>query len=617
MHILRVRQCLRSCHLLDREKILRNTWNCVSLLQKHHSSVDSPEKDFFGVLAEESPDQSLDTADAIVNKEELYKKHLPEKVDKISDLSHDKVFQVPFGTIRLDSFNKPLRKKVRQRGDVNREKNSRFDEIYSQIENHDSSFQNLDISIDKNNVEFGYIDNQYFSPVEDGPELPQGLMDTHHKESSPSDNHVKERNIKYNLDPKCEETDEFTSTENFIDSQYFDERTSVTSYQPSPGPSVYRRHSLTESEDNLNHIDEQYFGLNKTNNETPLTFKENMESVESIKKEKENLEMHKRKGSDTRDEPETAFDAAMKIRKNLKNKNTQDLNGPLLDSKGFRILKDQVADLSKLTSYEIVNHIRTKVIYNENDIVAINKPYGLSSHGGPGINISLADILPELAGKIYHRGNLHLVHRLDKGTTGVILLAKTAEMATILHKMFQEQKVIKKYWALTKGVPNPRNGIIDIPIAEGTVEGKTRMVLKPDYDEKTRLVMKKSSVKRLEAITQYRVLSDSFQSALVECQPQTGIKHQLRVHLAFGLNTPIIGDHKYSHINKLAPQRLYPEILQRLHVRQSKVRFIPMHLHAKMVILPELLDGRNLFIKADLPYHFRKNMNSLKLKVGK
>lgn len=98
--------------------------------------------------------------------------------------------------------------------------------------------------------------------------------------------------------------------------------------------------------------------------------------------------------------------------------------------------------------------------------------------------------------------------------------------------------------------------------------------------------------------------------------PETGIRHQIRVHLGFGLRCPILGDHKYSYVDLLAPQKLPSDILLALRVRQSKVRHVPMHLHAYVYMIPQAgTDGKNIFIKAPLPFHFRMNMSKLKLRL--
>ena len=250
-------------------------------------------------------------------------------------------------------------------------------------------------------------------------------------------------------------------------------------------------------------------------------------------------------------------------------------------------------------------------------MLAFYKPYGLPSHGGPGVHHSIGKLLPKLAKKINSNlHNLYLVHRLDKETTGVMVVSKSEEMSWKLHNMFKKRQVTKKYWVLTKGVPQLSEGVIDIPMGETEVGRYHRMTLRPDYTNDTKLYMTTANkVKKQEAVTNYRVLGSKSSVALVECIPESGVKHQIRCHLAFGLNTPILGDHKYSHVSKIAPQKLYPEILQRLGIRQATVRYVPMHLHAKALIFPELFNGRNVFISARLPKYFIQNMKWLGLNI--
>ena len=330
--------------------------------------------------------------------------------------------------------------------------------------------------------------------------------------------------------------------------------------------------------------------------------------------------------------PKTAYDMAMKIRLENKGKLNRDSTKiskhlpkhskwqGAVDSKGFRKLKNQVRDLQREPEYLVVNMLRDSILYEDDNIVAIDKPYGLPSHGGPGVVHSIGTVLPLLAQKISQGklDNLHLVHRLDKETTGVMVLAKSEQVYNQLLGMFKRREVIKKYWVITKGVPNPLEGVIDIPMAEGTVGKYYRMALRPNYGKHTKLLHKTTSkMPNSEAITSYRVLDQDGTSALVECEPATGVKHQIRCHLAFALNTPILGDHKYSHFSKLAPQKLYPDTLQRLGIRQATVRYLPMHLHAHDLILPQFKNGRNLFLTARLPAFFVQNMKWLKLSPPK
>lgn len=379
--------------------------------------------------------------------------------------------------------------------------------------------------------------------------------------------------------------------------------------------SVLRKMPLKKQDDKKKTTEEKSKGVEKTDQENP-----------SLKKQddKKKTTEEKLKGGEIKDKenPKSAFAVAMKIRKEKsitdgKLQAPRLINGKLVDSKGYRILKDQVQDLSKLTQEEITDILYENVIYNRDDIIAINKPYGLASQGGTDVHLSVTHLLKPLAKKIdTDLETLHIVHRLDQETTGVMLLAKTPQIASLLKSAFKNREVQKVYWTIVRGVPNPKEGRIVIPMVEGSVDGKRRMVLRPDTaeNEDVKLVMKKSSIETHEAITNYKILKSKNTTALLECRPETGVKHQIRVHLAWGLGTPILGDHKYTYINKIVPQKLTSEMLQRLGIRQSKARYVPMHLHAKSILIPEFMNGQNLSVSCRLPPHFEENMKRLKLK---
>ncbi|CAG2183225.1 unnamed protein product, partial [Oppiella nova] len=158
-------------------------------------------------------------------------------------------------------------------------------------------------------------------------------------------------------------------------------------------------------------------------------------------------------------------------------------------------------------------------------------------------------------------------------------------MAKRLNQMFCEQQIIKRYLCVTRGVPDNLEGIIDIPLEMGRCEGKERMVLRPEALEEYKHKVKSAKFAK-RAVTQYKVVSQYGNAALIEVWPKTGIRHQIRVHLGFGLRCPVLGDHKYSHLDKIAPQKLTADMLLALNVRQAKVRHIPMHLHARQYLLP-------------------------------
>lgn len=176
--------------------------------------------------------------------------------------------------------------------------------------------------------------------------------------------------------------------------------------------------------------------------------------------------------------------------------------------------------------------VRGLVLYEDADILALNKPAGLSSQGGRGQVNTLDELLWAFArpGKARPR----LVHRLDRDTSGVILTAKTQPAAGFLGKAMMARRFAKTYRAVvTPGAPEPRGGTIDAPLRREMVGREAYMrTCGPGHpDAET-------------ARTRYRTLSEAPGAALVELDPETGRMHQLRVHLA-SLARPIAGDARY------------------------------------------------------------------------
>ena len=176
--------------------------------------------------------------------------------------------------------------------------------------------------------------------------------------------------------------------------------------------------------------------------------------------------------------------------------------------------------------------VRSLVIYEDPDILALNKPSGLSSQGGRGQANTLDELLWAFArpGKARPR----LIHRLDRDTSGVILTAKTKPAAGFLGKAMMARKFAKTYRAIvTPGPPEPPQGVIDQPLRRDEQGREAFMrVCKPDHpDAET-------------ARSRYRTLASAPGAALLELDPETGRMHQLRVHLAH-LGRPIAGDARY------------------------------------------------------------------------
>ncbi|XP_053327180.1 pseudouridylate synthase RPUSD4, mitochondrial isoform X2 [Spea bombifrons] len=267
-----------------------------------------------------------------------------------------------------------------------------------------------------------------------------------------------------------------------------------------------------------------------------------------------------------------------------------------------------------------LRELRAQVVRDDPELILINKPYGLPVHGGPSTRQSVASLLPALTEMLFGRGSepLKLCHRLDRDTTGTLILARSTEAAERVQRALRERTAQKVYWALCLGVPSPLEGIIDIPIVERETEGPQRhykMSLSPRFQVSEDGVLKKGRVCRSarEAVTCYRTAGESAGASLLELRPVTGVKHQLRVHLAFGMNCPILGDHKYSHWGRLAPQKPPKTVLQALGLSAAGARSLLLHLHAAQISLPAARGDTPIVLRCLPPKFFMSTLRRLQI----
>jgi len=218
------------------------------------------------------------------------------------------------------------------------------------------------------------------------------------------------------------------------------------------------------------------------------------------------------------------------------------------------------------------------VICQDPAAIVLNKPPGLATQGGSGTYEHVDGLLDAFA----ETGpRPRLVHRLDKDTSGVLLIARTPGSAAYFSKRFSSRSARKIYWALIAGVPSLDEGMIDLPLAKqpGT-GGEKMMVDKSEHGQPAR--------------TRYRVIDRAGNStAWVELQPFTGRTHQLRVHMA-AIGHPIIGDGKYG-----GPEAFLSGSISR-----------KMHLHARQLVIDHP-DGAPLDVTAELPPHFAASLAQL------
>lgn len=200
------------------------------------------------------------------------------------------------------------------------------------------------------------------------------------------------------------------------------------------------------------------------------------------------------------------------------------------------------------------------IIYEDEDIIAVNKPTGMPVHPCRG------NKLPTLANGVkWYIGEamvFRAVNRLDKDTSGIVLIAKNRLAGAKLCREIREQKLDKIYIALVSGVPNPTEGDIHAPIARECVGGMRRVVREDGKD----------------SLTHYRVLSvDTDGNARCEVRPITGRTHQIRVHMAH-IGHPLIGDPLYSESGE------------------------GYHLHCTELTVTHPRDGRRLVLRAPCPF---------------
>jgi RluA family pseudouridine synthase len=206
-----------------------------------------------------------------------------------------------------------------------------------------------------------------------------------------------------------------------------------------------------------------------------------------------------------------------------------------------------------LTTEEIA-FVRGRVLHEDEALIALDKPAGLSSQGGRIQAATLDDLLAAFARSNGKRP--HLVHRLDRDTSGVILAAKTKPAAAFLGKALMGRRVRKTYLAIvTPGAPSPKAGRIEAALRRISQGREVSMAVCAPEAEGAE-----------SATTLYRTLESTDEAALVELRPVTGRMHQLRVHMA-GIGRPIAGDPRYGGALVLAGRPVERLMLHAAHIR--------------------------------------------------
>jgi 23S rRNA pseudouridine955/2504/2580 synthase len=232
---------------------------------------------------------------------------------------------------------------------------------------------------------------------------------------------------------------------------------------------------------------------------------------------------------------------------------------------------------------EEAEFIRSLVIFESKDAFALNKPPGLATQGGTKTTNHLDRLLDGLSDEEGSRPKL--VHRLDKDTSGALLVARSARAAAFFSKSFSGRTARKVYWAVVVGVPSGNEGLIDAPLAKQPGTGGEKMHIDEEHGQ--------------QAKTRWRVIDRAGnRAAWVELQPLTGRTHQLRAHMA-AIGHPIVGDGKYGGQDAF----LTGGISRKLH------------LHARHLKI-DAPGGGKIDVRAELPEHLAQSLEMLGFEIA-
>ena len=227
---------------------------------------------------------------------------------------------------------------------------------------------------------------------------------------------------------------------------------------------------------------------------------------------------------------------------------------------------------------ELADYAQSLVIHRDAQAIVLNKPPGLATQGGTGTHMHVDLLLDGLWFDGESRPKL--VHRLDKDTSGVLLLARTTRAAAFFSKAFSGRTARKLYWGLVMGRPELRDMMIDLPLAKQPGSGGEKMHV--------------DKAAGLPSRSRFRLIDRAAdRAAWLEMQPLTGRTHQLRVHAA-SIGHPVVGDGKYGGRDAF----LTGGISRKLH------------LHARRLVIDHP-DGGAIDIKGDLPEHFAESLRML------
>ena len=261
------------------------------------------------------------------------------------------------------------------------------------------------------------------------------------------------------------------------------------------------------------------------------------------------------------------------------NKKRAQASSRLVEGDSIRIPPVRVSENKNVhVGEKLEQRLRESVIFEDNTLLVINKPAGIAVHGGSGLSLGVIEALRKTRRDLSY---LELVHRLDKETSGCLLLAKKRSMLRAIQALLEAREIKKTYWALLKGPwQDKKTLVVDAALEKNTLKSGERVVRVREEGKSSQTI--------------FRLLENYQQACWVEASPKTGRTHQIRVHSAY-IGHPIIGDEKYGKLEQIEGLEL------------TKTR---LYLHARAIQFN--LDGKKYLFEANLDDRFAETIKSLR-----
>lgn len=187
---------------------------------------------------------------------------------------------------------------------------------------------------------------------------------------------------------------------------------------------------------------------------------------------------------------------------------------------------------------EFAKNLLERVVYEDDGLIVLNKPSGMAVHGGSGLDFGVIEAMREATGKKY----LELVHRIDRDTSGLLMIAKKRSSLKVLQEHLREKTIQKSYLCIVKGQPALDDFDIDAPLLRYTLASGERRVKVETHTKSGSAKDAKPSQTKCKVLARYEIGGEPV--SLIKAMPLTGRTHQIRVHLAY-IGHPILGDDKY------------------------------------------------------------------------